>query len=984
MDGLDIYIGDYSIAGPDCAGYRASTGPRALHLRSAAHARERSRRRRGRPRGRSRADADAATRRKHWLDLRDASPRRHRRRRARPEKRGRNRAQTSHSPPRIRAGAPMSLDGANAAPLLVQWDDASRSGGARARARALRRARGPHRCSARRSSPRSPAPLPATWSSRARRRRSSSATSRRRAGARRRSASSIFAKPADGRPKRARQRRRSPRCSRSPGLPDPEPVPRVTYESQGQLLIVGPAEAALHWADALSAQLAVTVLATGRAAGAELPAERSYPVHSGKVVKVAGWLGAFDVAWVAGESDRSRPVHALQRVHQGVPGAGDRLELPDRPRPLQGAPEVRRSVRRDGRDRFRAQRQRARRALRSGPRSAAPPDLRMHQPPQGYFAPGADPVAQANAATELAAMTGEFEKPKYFAYKASICAHARSQKVGLHAVHRRLLDRGDSRRRRSRRCRAAPVHGLRRVRDGLPVGRDELRVSRRCPISGARLRTLLATYAKAGGRDAALLLHAEDGRAAIARLARRGRGLPARVIPLEVHHVASIGLDVWLAALAHGASQVAVLADGKRSAAVSRGARASRCGSPTRSRRRSGYQGEHFRVFEGADTRRSMRRCGRGRRRCACAPPATFAFTHDKRTTAALAIEHLAQHAPVPQREIALPAGAPYGTIAVDHDTCTMCLACVGACPEGAILDNAGSAAAPLHRNEMRAMRDLREDVPGERDRALAAPQSRRRGEGAARRSTRRRCSSASPAASRSGREKMIANMLGRLAGHSMFAAPGALDRLQDVRRLPRDRPDEERARGRHPRCLKTARVALARRLDARGPGARGLLRVARAAFSRRAGRRVAGGDRRRAAAGADARLRRTATLARLAGAWNALRAASDASDADAARTSIETLFVGVGRSEVSLYASHYLGPQSGRPLAEIRATLAELGLARRPARERVRGPSRACFRDDADAGRRRRRAASRAIVASSSHFSIVTSRRGHRNAALQ
>ncbi len=56
----------------------------------------------------------------------------------------------------------------------------------------------------------------------------------------------------------------------------------------------------------------------------------------------------------AGKSDRPRSVHALQRVHQGVPRARDRLELPDRPRPLQGASPVRGSVRRDGRDRFRA------------------------------------------------------------------------------------------------------------------------------------------------------------------------------------------------------------------------------------------------------------------------------------------------------------------------------------------------------------------------------------------------------------------------------------------------------------------------------------------------------------------------------------------------------------------------------------------------------------------------------------------------------
>jgi len=68
-----------------------------------------------------------------------------------------------------------------------------------------------------------------------------------------------------------------------------------------------------------------------------------------------------------------------------------------------------------------------------------------------------------------------------------------------------------------------------------------------------------------------------------------------------------------------------------------------------------------------------------------------------------------------------------------------------------------------------------------------------------------------------------------------------------------------------------------------------------------------------------------------LAGAWERLRGASVAMDPEAARDEFQTLFVGVGRSEVSLYASHYLGPQSGRPLAEIRASLAALGLGRRP-----------------------------------------------------
>ena len=53
-------------------------------------------------------------------------------------------------------------------------------------------------------------------------------------------------------------------------LPDPQPVPRVSFKSGGQLLIIGPAAAALSWAERLRTHLAVTVLVTGRATGAEV------------------------------------------------------------------------------------------------------------------------------------------------------------------------------------------------------------------------------------------------------------------------------------------------------------------------------------------------------------------------------------------------------------------------------------------------------------------------------------------------------------------------------------------------------------------------------------------------------------------------------------------------------------------------------------------------------------------------------------------
>jgi TorA maturation chaperone TorD len=69
-----------------------------------------------------------------------------------------------------------------------------------------------------------------------------------------------------------------------------------------------------------------------------------------------------------------------------------------------------------------------------------------------------------------------------------------------------------------------------------------------------------------------------------------------------------------------------------------------------------------------------------------------------------------------------------------------------------------------------------------------------------------------------------------------------------------------------------------------------------------------------------------------LASAWAALRAASATAVPDALAQEYDDVFVGVGRSEVNLHASHWLtGFMMERPLAELRGTLARLGLARRP-----------------------------------------------------
>ena len=70
-----------------------------------------------------------------------------------------------------------------------------------------------------------------------------------------------------------------------------------------------------------------------------------------------------------------------------------------------------------------------------------------------------------------------------------------------------------------------------------------------------------------------------------------------------------------------------------------------------------------------------------------------------------------------------------------------------------------------------------------------------------------------------------------------------------------------------------------------------------------------------------------------LPGAWNRLLDATAAVDADAAAQEYTDLFVGVGKCEVNLHASHW---QSGymmeKPLAELRGELAGLQIARKDA----------------------------------------------------
>src|SRR6266550_8968437 len=71
----------------------------------------------------------------------------------------------------------------------------------------------------------------------------------------------------------------------------------------------------------------------------------------------------------------------------------------------------------------------------------------------------------------------------------------------------------------------------------------------------------------------------------------------------------------------------------------------------------------------------------------------------------------------------------------------------------------------------------------------------------------------------------------------------------------------------------------------------------------------------------------------RFAAAWNRLLDASAAMDPEAATQEYADLFIGVGKCEVNLHASHWLaGFMMEKPLADLRTVLASLGLGRKSA----------------------------------------------------
>ncbi len=549
-------------------------------------------------------------------------------------------------------------------------------------------------------------------------------------------------------------------------LPEPAPAPAVEFKSAGQVLIIGPGDAALDWAQRLSDQLEVSVLLTG---AGEMPLERKFPVWSGKVASVSGWLGAFEVEWRqenpidlevctrCNACIRACPESAIDFSYQidmakckahreCVKACGDI-----------GAIDFSRA---DA-----ARRERFDLVLDL----SREPLLKAHQLPQGYFAPGDDPLEQALAAQKLATLVGEFEKPRFFDYKSRICAHSRSGQEGCNLCLEvcssgAIRADGDFVSVEPHLC--AGCGGCATV---CPSGAMTYAYPE-VPDLGMRLKRALSAYREAGGRDPCILFHdAGEGRAAVLSNGRKGKGLPARVIPIECFHVASIGIDLMLGALAYGASQASILVTEKTAEGYVAASKRQMAYAQTIVNA-LGYAGTHFSLLE------SVEQVWQLQPAATVARAASFNLSPEKRTSLDFAIDHLAKESAKKVTEIALPAGAPFGALVVNKQTCTLCKACIGACPESALIDSTETPALRfIERNCVQCglcVNTCPENAIGLVPRLLIGRQAKETVT----------LNEAEPfncvrCGKPFGTRQMVENMLGKLGGHSMFA--GGTRRLQ-------------------------------------------------------------------------------------------------------------------------------------------------------------------------------------------------------------
>ena len=419
----------------------------------------------------------------------------------------------------------------------------------------------------------------------------------------------------------------------------------VSYQSQGRLLLVGPEDRIRRAASLLPQGVMPTLLVTesvfdAEAADLEAIFEATAALYALTLREpsLTGYLGQFQLT--------------------GLNGQGERISLAALCFPQQAA-AVSEQLREPRFDLV-ADLGRA-------------PLFALERPPVGYLHLADDDGLAARLA-EICALTGIFDKPRYFRLDPEACAFTARGVPGCS----RCLD-------------VCPTDALKSINGRIQIDPHLCQgfgsCASACPTgaigyhqpdantSGDYLFRLLKHYREAGGDAPQLLIASESERERVeAELSR----LPANWLPVWVEESASLGIESWLAALAYGASAVRIALGDDAPASV-RALVERELASAAVLLAGAGLAADRIALFN-PDAEQDKPISGEPAAALLDKP-----LKGDKRDNLFAAFDALWQAKNGGREPLAVPHGAPYGSVELKEADCTLCMGCVAVCPSRAL-----------------------------------------------------------------------------------------------------------------------------------------------------------------------------------------------------------------------------------------------------------------------------------------------------------